>query len=62
MAAISTILSGVLSFVTALVGLVFFHLSALQALSVWSGTGIVVLVALTLLVGHARQSSTLSHA
>lgn len=56
MAAIGAILGGMLGFVIALGGLAFFHLSALQALSLWSGTGVLALMALTLLAQSPRSS------
>ena len=57
MAAISTLLGGTLGFLTALTGLVLFHASPLQAQSLWSGTGLVTLIALTVLAQGNRAAS-----
>ena len=59
MAAISAILGGTLGFFTALTGALFFQLSALQALSLWSGTGLATLVALTVLAQSARAAASI---
>jgi len=56
MAAIGVILGGMLGFVIALGGLVFFNLSALQALSLWSGTGVLALTTLCLLAPSPRPN------
>ena len=55
MAAIGAILGGMLGFVIALTGLTFFHLSALQALSLWSGSGVLALITLSLLAQSPRS-------
>ena len=61
MAAISAIVGGTLGFVFALMGLFAFHLTALQALSLWSGTGVLTLGVLMVWTqfapgGHARPT------
>ena len=57
MAAISAILGGTLGFIVALMGLFAFHLTALQALSLWSGTGVLTLVALMVLTQFAPAAT-----
>jgi hypothetical protein len=57
MAAISTILGGMVGFFCALTGFFLFHLTALQALSLWSGTGILTLFALMLLAQSSQATS-----
>lgn len=57
MAAISAILGGTLGFIVALMGLFAFHLTALQALSLWSGTGVLTLVALMVLTQLAPAAT-----
>ena len=57
MAAISTILGGALGFFVAVIGFFLFHLTVLQALSLWSGTGLATLVTLTVLAHLPRVAS-----
>jgi hypothetical protein len=57
MAAISAILGGTLGFFLALTGYFAFGLTALQALSLWSGTGIATLLALMFLAQFAPAAT-----
>ena len=59
MAAIASILGGTLGFLTALTGLYFFQATPLQAVALWSGTGVITLLALTILAAAPRPANLL---
>ena len=59
MAAAAAVLGGMVGFVTALLGMLLFSMSPLQALELWSGAGI--LTALTL-IGYGLASQQAARA